>query len=81
MNSKGSLQVGAPDPELETSPILDVDAGESEGDEIEPGGTAGLCYFNGVTYRIGDYVMSGHEVLRCEAPGLWVRRGEVERTT
>ena len=69
------LQVGAPDPELKTSPIVD----ESDHDqEIEPAGTGGTCYFNGVSYRIGEYVLSGHEVLRCESPGLWARRGEVE---
>ena len=64
-------QVGAPDPERQTSPILD----EDELEDIEPEG-GGLCYFNGVAYRAGDYVASGHEVLRCEPPGLWVRQGE-----
>jgi hypothetical protein len=68
-------QVGAPDPELETSPILE----DEELDETEPKGTAGVCYFNGVSYRIGQYVLSGHEVLRCEASGVWVPQGELER--
>ncbi|MDB5899019.1 MAG: hypothetical protein JWP22_1570 [Ramlibacter sp.] len=71
--SERASQVGAPDPELETSPILD----EEDRGEIEPKGTGGVCYFNGVAYRIGDYVLSGHEVLRCEEPGLWVRQGEL----
>jgi hypothetical protein len=66
-------QVGAPDPELETSPILD----EEEREDIEPEGSGSLCYFNGATYRVGDYVLSGTEVLRCERPGLWVRQGEL----
>lgn len=66
------LQVGAPDPERETSPIIDDDAKE----DIEPEG-GGYCQFNGVTFRIGEYVLSGSELLRCEAPGVWVREGEL----
>jgi hypothetical protein len=67
-----SRQVGAPDPNLTTSPILD----EDEREDIEPDVESAYCYFNGVSYRVGEYVLSGHEVLRCEAPGLWVRQGE-----
>lgn len=66
------LQVGAPDPERETSPIIDDD----EKEDIEPE-AGGYCQFNGVTFRLGDYVLSGSELLRCEAPGVWVREGEV----
>ena len=69
----GVSQVGAPDPERETSPILD----EDDREDIEPAGPGGYCQFNGVTYRLGDYVLSGSEVLRCEAPGVWVREGEL----
>jgi hypothetical protein len=67
------VQVGAPDPERDTSPILD----EDEREDIEPEAGGGFCQFNGTAYRVGDYVLSGSEVLRCEAPGLWVRQGEV----
>lgn len=66
-------QVGAPDPELETSPIV----GEDEEVEVEPNVVAGACTFNGVRYSIGDFVLSGTELLRCEAPGVWVREGEL----
>ena len=66
-------QVGAPDPELETSPIV----GEEDQVEVEPNVRGGTCSFNGVGYRIGDYVQSGSELLRCEAPGVWVREGEL----
>jgi len=66
-------QVGAPDPELETSPIV----GEEEEVEVEPNVRAGRCIFNGVSYDVGAFVMSGHELLRCEAPGVWVREGEL----
>ena len=71
--TQGHPQVGAPDPELETSPILD----EEEREDIEPEAGSAFCSFNGVRYRVGDYVASGSEVLRCEAPGLWVRQGEL----
>lgn len=67
-------QVGAPDPELETSPVV----GEDGDEEIEPEGSGPVCYFNGVSYPIGQYVLSGHEVLRCDSPGLWVRMGELD---
>lgn len=67
------LQVGAPDPEREISPIIDDD----EKEDIEPDGPGGYCQFNGVAFRIGEYVLSGSELLRCETPGLWVREGEL----
>ncbi len=66
------VQVGAPDPERETSPIV----GEEDRVEVEPNVHEPLCRFNGVAYRVGEDVLSGDEVLRCEAPGVWVRRGE-----
>ncbi|HUP05595.1 MAG TPA: hypothetical protein VMU47_00475 [Caldimonas sp.] len=65
-------QVGAPDPELETSPIV----GEDDETEVEPSVAGGACTFNGVRFAIGDLVLSGTEVLRCEEPGVWVREGE-----
>ncbi|UCH16067.1 MAG: hypothetical protein JSW36_09800 [Burkholderiales bacterium] len=66
-------QVGAPDPQRDTSPIV----GEEDQVEVEPNVLPGICYFNGVAYRIGDFVQSGSELLRCEAPGVWVRKGEL----
>lgn len=66
------VRVGAPDPEHETSPIIDT--------EIEEGEFAGfdenvqVCYFNGVRFASGDYVCSGDDLLRCEN-GVWVRCG------
>lgn len=70
-------QVGAPDPELETSPIV----GEDEDTEVEPNVKGGACTFNGAAFRVGDFVRSGTELLRCEAPGVWVREGELRRRT
>lgn len=67
-------QVGAPDPEHETSPILDEQQEPSLDLELE----RGACYFNGMPYPIGQYVRSGSELLRCEGRGVWVRKGEIE---
>jgi hypothetical protein len=68
------LNVGAPDPERKTSPIYDADMDEDLLDlELE----SGVCYFNDVRYRIGQWVRSGDEVLCCEKPGIWVRKSEV----
>lgn len=63
--------VGAPDPELKTSPILEPGDEELYGVELEPG----ICYFNSVRYVSGQYVCSGDELLRCDASGVWVRTG------
>ena len=65
-------QVGAPDPELNTSPIFDEYDEVSLDLELE----AGACYFNNEAYTIGQYVLSGSELLRCEERGIWVRVGE-----
>lgn len=65
--------VGAPDPELKTSPIFDEDEDISRDLELE----AGACYFNGMAYPIGQYVLSGSELLHCEERGVWARRGEM----
>ena len=66
-------EVGAPDPEKKTSPILDEDEEFSLDLELE----SGVCYFNGTAYPLGQYVRSGSELLHCEGRGLWVRRGEL----
>lgn len=68
-------QVGAPDPERKTSPILDETSGDDEGltHNFEP--ETGICYFNGKPFAIGEYVCSGNELLHCEERGVWVRRG------
>ena len=68
------ISVGAPDPELKTSPILEE--GDEEFDvlaqEVEDLPT---CYFNNVSYADGTYVCSGSgALLHCEK-GLWVREG------
>jgi hypothetical protein len=65
-------QLGAPDPELKNSPIIDENEEPSLDLELE----TGVCDFNDVAYRLGQYVLSGSEVLRCTGRGVWVRSGE-----
>lgn len=64
--------VGAPDPELKTSPILDELEDLSLDQELE----SGSCYFNDVPYPRGEFLQSGDELLQCEDRGIWVRIGE-----
>lgn len=66
-------EVGAPDPELKTSPIFDEYEDLSLDQEIE----SGACYFNNTAYPVGQYLLSGSELLHCEQRGVWVRRGEM----
>ena len=66
-------QVGAPDPEHKTSPIVDEDDELSLDLELE----TGACHFNGVAYPMGQYVRSGSELLHCEERGVWVRKSEM----
>lgn len=70
-------QVGAPDPELKNSPVID----EFEEEDEEAGSRElefeqGACYFNGVSYPLGSYVQSGSEVLQCTGGGVWTRKAE-----
>lgn len=68
-------QVGAPDPELRTSPIFDeFDEDLSPDLELE----TGACYFNNLAYPVGQYLLSGSELLHCEERGVWVRRGKMQ---
>lgn len=66
-------QVGAPDPELQTSPIFDEYDEISLDMELE----SGACYFNNTAYPVGQFLLSGSEMLHCEERGVWVRRGEM----
>lgn len=66
------IDVGVPDPERKTSPIID----EYEEFSLDMELAAGACYFNDQIHPIGQLVRSGDEVFRCDAPGVWVRTGE-----
>lgn len=65
--------VGAPDPELENSPIADESVDESSDLKQEMPGEP-VCLFNGVSYPNGSYVLSGSGLLRCDY-GIWVPAG------
>lgn len=72
MKNVDVADVGAPDPELKNSPVIDseIEEGEFSGADRE----TEVCYFNDIRYADGDYVCSGSELLRCEN-GVWVRSG------
>jgi len=65
--------IGAPDPELKTSPILDEEDDEllSFDRELEEA----MCFFNSVSYTDGQHVQSGDELLCCER-SVWLRKAE-----
>jgi hypothetical protein len=75
-DEKSYPNVGAPDPELENSPIADESYEESEDLKQEMPGEP-VCLFNGVTYPHGDFVQSGGSLLRCDY-GIWVPSGPVD---
>ena len=70
-------QVGAPDPELANSPILDESADNEEtGAELESIEFA-QCRFNGTAYTDGTRICSGDELLQCSR-GTWLRAGSCD---
>jgi len=70
---KKAPKVGAPDPELKNSPIFDRETDDYPSLDLEL--ESGACYFNDLSYAIGQYVCSGDDLLRCEERGIWVREG------
>jgi len=70
---KHPKDVGAPDPELKTSPIADEFDDEIEALRQEvPGEPA--CYFNNQNFQTGAYVKSGTSLLKCDY-GIWIPVG------
>jgi len=69
-------QLGAPDPERRNSPIIGEDLNEENLLDLDFEIETGVCYFNDVSYPLGQYVHSGDELLHCEERGVWVRKGE-----
>ena len=68
-----ALQVGAPDPELRNSPIVE-EADEDYEVAAQSLSEEPLCYFNDQAYRHDQFVCSGSELLRC-IRGAWVQEG------
>jgi hypothetical protein len=72
----GLRNVGAIDPKLKTSPVLEEMAEESyELRHQVP--ERSVCYFNGETFASGQLVRSGTAVLECRE-GVWVEIGPSE---
>lgn len=65
--------VGAADPELNTSPIAEESDEEFEALKQEVPGEP-VCYFNDKSYANGIYVYSGANLLKCDF-GIWVVAG------
>ena len=66
--------VGAMDPELRNSPIIE-DTDEEFEYLAQMTEDTGICYFNDTAYKSGNYVCSGSsELLQCRQ-GSWVRMG------
>ena len=66
--------VGAPDPERRTSPILDESEFDEQAGSRDLELEEGVCYLNDETFRIGEYVQSGSELLQCVGGGVWARK-------
>lgn len=74
MTNQQLHNLGAPDPEAITSPIMEETDEQFDelAQEIEE---QAICYFNNVAYDNGSFGSSGSgEMLRCEK-GIWVREG------
>ncbi|NIR59302.1 MAG: hypothetical protein GWO02_07170 [Gammaproteobacteria bacterium] len=71
------IPVGAPDPELSTSPVLEATDPDLEDMAPVPDEEA-VCYFNNRVYAPGTFVCAGtSELLRCWN-GVWVREGSCD---
>jgi hypothetical protein len=73
---KYTTDVGAPDPELNTSPIAEEGDDDTEAlRQLVPGEP--VCYFNGKSFATGTYVKSGASVLKCDY-GIWIPAGPAD---
>ncbi|UCB55029.1 MAG: DUF1496 domain-containing protein [Thiotrichales bacterium] len=68
-----AVDVGAPDPELNTSPIADEGDDETEDLRQEVPGEP-VCYFNDQSFKTGAYIKSGTAILKCDY-GIWIPAG------
>lgn len=72
----GTPDVGAIDPELKTSPVVEEMAEDADAiRQIAP--VDDVCLFNGVAFKTGEYVRSGTMILECRH-GLWVEIGPAD---
>jgi len=73
---KHAEDVGAPDPELNTSPIADEGDEETEVLRQEEPGEP-VCYFNNKRFSTGAYIKSGTSILKCDY-GIWIPAGPAD---
>lgn len=69
--------VGAPDPELKNSPILE-ELDEDYDVLAQEIGEEPVCYFNNIAYPDGSYACSGSGTLLHCAKGMWIRQGSCD---
>jgi hypothetical protein len=69
-------QVGAQDPELPNSPVADEEDEDTDVVRQQVPGEP-VCLFNGRTFKNGEYVASGSQVLKCHY-GVWVESGSTD---
>jgi len=74
--SKNVTDVGAPDPELNTSPIAEEGSDDTEVLRLEVPGEP-VCYFNDISFATGTYIKSGTSVLKCDY-GIWIPAGPAD---
>jgi len=74
--SEHAEDVGAPDPELNTSPIAEENDDETEVLRQEEPGEP-VCYFNNKSFKTGAYVKSGTSILKCDY-GIWIPAGPAD---
>ncbi len=70
---KNAVDVGAPDPELNTSPVAEEGDDDTEALRSEVPGEP-VCYFNNRSFDTGSYIKSGTSILKCEY-GIWIPAG------
>jgi hypothetical protein len=69
----GPRNVGAIDPKLKTSPVLE-ETDEESYELRQPAPDRSVCYFNGEVFATGAIVRSGSAALQCRR-GVWVEIG------
>ena len=70
---KHATDVGAPVPELNTSPIAEENSDDAAVIRQQVPGEP-VCYFNGKSFATGAYIKSGASVLKCDY-GIWIPAG------
>lgn len=72
----GTRNVGAIDPRMKTSPIVEETSEDSFTLRQQVPGSA-VCFFNGERFKAGEFVRSGTVILQCRE-GLWIEAGPAD---